>query len=90
LIEQILRASVRSVQRAFRQTSGAARGVALVEVSAATYWPSQHGARHHRTLPPAGPFVLPVAAAQAVIEGNIIADFRCNKSFNCSYSAHDL
>ncbi len=28
---------------------------------------------------------------QAVIEGNIVADFPiCNKSFNCSYSGHDL
>jgi len=28
---------------------------------------------------------------EAVIEGNIIADFPvCNKSFNCSYSGHDL
>ena len=27
----------------------------------------------------------------AVIEGNIVADFPlCNKSFNCSYSGHDL
>jgi Ni,Fe-hydrogenase III large subunit len=26
-----------------------------------------------------------------VIEGNIVADFPlCNKSFNCSYSGHDL
>jgi Ni,Fe-hydrogenase III large subunit len=28
---------------------------------------------------------------EAAIEGNIVADFPlCNKSFNCSYSAHDL
>jgi Ni,Fe-hydrogenase III large subunit len=28
---------------------------------------------------------------KAVIEGNIVADFPlCNKSFNCSYSGHDL
>ena len=28
---------------------------------------------------------------EAVIENNIIADFPlCNKSFNCSYSGHDL
>jgi len=26
-----------------------------------------------------------------VVEGNIVADFPlCNKSFNCSYSGHDL
>ena len=28
---------------------------------------------------------------EAVIEGNIVADFPlCNKSFNCSYSGHDM
>jgi Ni,Fe-hydrogenase III large subunit len=28
---------------------------------------------------------------EAVIENNIVADFPlCNKSFNCSYSGHDL
>ena len=28
---------------------------------------------------------------EAVIEGNIVADFPlCNKSFNCSYAGHDL
>jgi Ni,Fe-hydrogenase III large subunit len=28
---------------------------------------------------------------EAVIKGNIVADFPlCNKSFNCSYSGHDL
>jgi len=28
---------------------------------------------------------------EAAVEGNIVADFPlCNKSFNCSYSGHDL
>jgi Ni,Fe-hydrogenase III large subunit len=28
---------------------------------------------------------------EAAIDGNIVADFPlCNKSFNCSYSGHDL
>jgi Ni,Fe-hydrogenase III large subunit len=28
---------------------------------------------------------------EAAIRGNIVADFPlCNKSFNCSYSGHDL
>jgi Ni,Fe-hydrogenase III large subunit len=28
---------------------------------------------------------------ESAIEGNIVADFPlCNKSFNCSYSGHDL
>ena len=34
---------------------------------------------------------LRVDAYEAAIEGNIVADFPlCNKSFNCSYSGHDL
>ncbi len=28
---------------------------------------------------------------EVAVEGNIVADFPlCNKSFNCSYSGHDL
>jgi hypothetical protein len=33
----------------------------------------------------------PQEVLEAAIEGNIVADFPlCNKSFNCSYSGHDL
>ena len=37
------------------------------------------------------PSVFQWPLLEAVIEGNIVADFPlCNKSFNCSYSGHDL
>ncbi|MEX0860028.1 MAG: hydrogenase expression protein HypE, partial [Cucumibacter sp.] len=37
------------------------------------------------------PSALQWPLLEAAIEGNIVADFPlCNKSFNCSYSGHDL
>jgi Ni,Fe-hydrogenase III large subunit len=40
---------------------------------------------------PRDPSWLQWPLLEAVIEGNIVADFPlCNKSFNCSYSGHDL
>ncbi len=37
------------------------------------------------------PSVFQWPLLEAVVEGNIVADFPlCNKSFNCSYSGHDL
>jgi len=37
------------------------------------------------------PSVFQWPLLEAVIYGNIVADFPlCNKSFNCSYSGHDL
>jgi Ni,Fe-hydrogenase III large subunit len=40
---------------------------------------------------PRDPSVLQWPLLEAAVEGNIIADFPlCNKSFNCSYSGHDL
>ena len=39
----------------------------------------------------AGVSVFPIRAGVHVGKGNIVADFPlCNKSFNCSYSGHDL
>jgi hypothetical protein len=47
--------------------------------------------RHHRALPLRDPSWFQWPLLEAVIEGNIVADFPlCNKSFNCSYSGHDL
>ena len=47
--------------------------------------------RPHRALPPARPSWFQWPLLEAAIEGNIVADFPlCNKSFNCSYSGHDL
>ena len=35
--------------------------------------------------------IVVVGTLEAAIKGNIVADFPlCNKSFNCSYSGHDL
>jgi Ni,Fe-hydrogenase III large subunit len=40
---------------------------------------------------PRDPSALQWPLLEAVVEGNIVADFPlCNKSFNCSYSGHDL
>ena len=40
---------------------------------------------------PRDPSVLQWPLLEAAVEGNIVADFPlCNKSFNCSYSGHDL
>jgi Ni,Fe-hydrogenase III large subunit len=40
---------------------------------------------------PRDPSWLQWPLLEAAIEGNIVADFPlCNKSFNCSYSGHDL
>ena len=76
--------------------SGARRGRragAGREVSAAISWPgcastmTGNIARCHLRDP--SWFQWPLL--EAAIEGNIVADFPlCNKSFNCSYSGHDL
>ncbi|WP_332117333.1 hydrogenase expression protein HypE [Azorhizobium caulinodans] len=74
--------------------SGAAReGVALVEgfrgdVFAFVRLDAAGRVAHAHLRDPSW-FQWPVL--EAVIEGNIIADFPlCNKSFNCSYAGHDL
>ena len=63
------------------------------KASAATCWsgcastPTGRVARCHLRDP--SWFQWPLL--EAAIEGNIVADFPlCNKSFNCSYSGHDL
>jgi Ni,Fe-hydrogenase III large subunit len=68
-------------------------GVALVEGFRGDYFAwvriDEHGriARCHLRDP--SWFQWPLL--EAVVEGNIVADFPlCNKSFNCSYSGHDL
>jgi Ni,Fe-hydrogenase III large subunit len=71
----------------------AGEGMALVEafrgdvLAAVRIAPDGRVARCH--LRDASWFQWPLL--EAVIEGNIVADFPlCNKSFNCSYSGHDL
>jgi Ni,Fe-hydrogenase III large subunit len=73
--------------------SGVREGVALVEGfrGDVLVWvktaPEGHVERCHLRDP--SWFQWPLL--EAAIEGNIVADFPlCNKSFNCSYSGHDL
>ena len=47
--------------------------------------------RGRGALPPARSVWFQWPLLEAAVEGNIVADFPiCNKSFNCSYSGHDL
>ena len=93
LIDQILQALPGGAIRAEISSSGAAceglgmaeafRGDVLVWVRLA----DERVTRCHLRDP--SWFQWPLL--EAVIEGNIVADFPlCNKSFNCSYSGHDL
>ena len=93
LIEQILaRLPDGPIADRARPAAAAAKDWALPKVFAATCWPgcgSTAGtiARCHLRDP--SWFQWPLL--EAAIEGNIVADFPlCNKSFNCSYSGHDL
>jgi Ni,Fe-hydrogenase III large subunit len=71
---------------------GAGEGMALVESFRGDLfvWLRVAGGRVERChLRDASWFQWPLI--EAAIEGNIVADFPlCNKSFNCSYSGHDL
>jgi Ni,Fe-hydrogenase III large subunit/Ni,Fe-hydrogenase III component G len=93
LIEQILRRLPDGPIRTELEPVGETReglGVAEAfrgEVLAWVRLEGDHVARCHLRDP--SWFQWPLL--EAVIEGNIVADFPlCNKSFNCSYSGHDL
>ena len=94
LIEQILEhaARRRDSDRARVWRRGMREGLGLAEAFAATCWRGSGSkataiARCHLRDP--SWFQWPLL--EAAIEGNIVADFPlCNKSFNCSYSGHDL
>ena len=95
LIEQILRPAAGRRDRRPRSTRTGERreGMALVEGfrGDVLVWVRLDGdgrvARCHLRDP--SWFQWPLL--EAAIEGNIVADFPlCNKSFNCSYSGHDL
>jgi Ni,Fe-hydrogenase III large subunit len=94
LVEQILqRLPDGAVQTAVAPSPGAQReGVGLVEGfrGDVLVWLRLDGERVTRChLRDPSWFQWPLL--EAVIEGNIVADFPlCNKSFNCSYSGHDL
>jgi Ni,Fe-hydrogenase III large subunit len=96
LVEQILRglpSGQISVPVATSGSSGNREGLALVEgfrgdiLAWVRIGPDGKIARCHLRDP--SWFQWPLL--EAAIEGNIVADFPlCNKSFNCSYSGHDL
>jgi Ni,Fe-hydrogenase III large subunit len=94
LIEQILkRLPAGGVKAAIKSSGKACEGLALTEAfrGDALVWLRLGGdgsvARCH--LRDASWFQWPLL--ETAIEGNIVADFPlCNKSFNCSYSGHDL
>jgi Ni,Fe-hydrogenase III large subunit len=93
LIEQILAALPAGPVRGALQTASAGEGVALIEgfrgdvLAWVRTAPGGVIGRCHLRDP--SWFQWPLL--EAVIEGNIVADFPlCNKSFNCSYSGHDL
>jgi Ni,Fe-hydrogenase III large subunit len=91
LVRQILERLPQGVRRA-NLPRAAGEGVALIEgfrgdVLAWLCLHDGHVARCHLRDP--SWFQWPLL--EAAIDGNIVADFPlCNKSFNCSYSGHDL
>jgi Ni,Fe-hydrogenase III large subunit len=93
LIEQIVRhLPAGSIRTELPPSSGTKEGLGLVEGfrGDVLVWLRMDGARVSRChLRDPSWFQWPLL--EAVIEGNIVADFPlCNKSFNCSYSGHDL
>jgi Ni,Fe-hydrogenase III large subunit len=93
LIEQILNTlPVGAIRTEFGLAGGTREGLGLAEAFRGDVlaWVRLEGnriARCHLREP--SWFQWPLL--EAVIEGNIVADFPlCNKSFNCSYSGHDL
>ena len=91
LIEQIL-AGLPAGPISIGVPSAAGEGIALVEGFRGDVlaWVRLGGGRVERChLRDPSWFQWPLL--EAAIEGNIVADFPlCNKSFNCSYSGHDL
>jgi Ni,Fe-hydrogenase III large subunit len=93
LIEQILsRLPAGALSTKARPTSEAREGMAIVEGfrGDVLVWLRLRDGRVERChLRDPSWFQWPLL--EAAIEGNIVADFPlCNKSFNCSYSGHDL
>jgi Ni,Fe-hydrogenase III large subunit len=93
LIEQIVRSlPLGSILSKLDSSPGTREGFALVEGFRGDVlaWIRIEGSRVARChLRDPSWFQWPLL--EAAIEGNIVADFPlCNKSFNCSYSGHDL
>ena len=94
LIDQILRSPALGGPLCAPVPAGpAGEGLASSRVFAATSWPSSGSTAQARVerCHLRDPSWLQWPVLEAAIEGNIVADFPlCNKSFNCSYSGHDL
>jgi len=93
LIDQILRGLPAGAVRVATDPGGAVReGLGMAEAfrGDVLVWMRLEGGRVARChLRDPSWFQWPLL--EVVIEGNILADFPlCNKSFNCSYSGHDL
>jgi Ni,Fe-hydrogenase III large subunit len=94
MLEQLLEALPRGEVRASVEDAPLepGEGTALVEAfrGDVLVWLRVEGGRVDRChLRDASWFQWPLL--EVAIEGNIVADFPlCNKSFNCSYSGHDL
>jgi Ni,Fe-hydrogenase III large subunit len=93
LIEQILeRLPAGDIRVPLEATPQAGEGLALAEAfrgDALVWLRLQEGRVARCHLRDASWFQWPLL--ETAIEGNIVADFPlCNKSFNCSYSGHDL
>jgi Ni,Fe-hydrogenase III large subunit len=93
LIEQIMQRLPKGPTRAELGKTGAGEGLALVEAFRGDLLVSVRlgadGKIERCHLRDASWFQWPLL--EACVEGNIVADFPlCNKSFNCSYSGHDL
>src|SRR5438067_4295806 len=92
LIEQLLAAlPTGSIYAEARP--GASEGVALVEGFRGDVfvWVRMRADGHVERCHLRDPSWFQWPLLEAAIEGNIVADFPlCNKSFNCSYSGHDL
>ena len=94
LIEQMLGAlPAGAIRAAPTRRPAAGEGLALVEGFRGDVL-RLRAARRRRTVARChlrDPSWLQWPLLEAAIEGNIVADFPlCNKSFNCSYSGHDL
>jgi Ni,Fe-hydrogenase III large subunit len=93
LIDQIMRGLPTGALRALvRPTDEVHEGLGMAEAfrGDVLVWLRLEGGRVSRChLRDPSWFQWPLL--EAAIEGNIVADFPlCNKSFNCSYSGHDL
>ena len=95
LLRQVLAAMPDGPVASYPSPSGSSRleGVAVVEGfrGDVLVWLRLDGEGKVLRCHPRDPSWFQWPLLEAAIEGNIVADFPlCNKSFNCSYSGHDL